>query len=366
MISGKRPLDGVRIVEMDAIGPVPFAAMMLADFGADVVRMARPDAKPGSGFLLHRGRPSLALDLKDEADRRTASEIIACADVLLEGFRPGVMERLGLGPEPCLAANRKLVYARLTGWGQDGPLATVAGHDLDYIALTGALRAIGPGEAPPPVPLNLLGDYGGGALFAVGGILAALLHARASGEGQVVDAAITDGVAMLSTVVHSLMAAGRWRGERGTNTLDGGAPFYRCYRCADGEYVAVGALEPQFFALLLAGLGISAERFVQRDQSCWAEMEAVFAEAFAGRPRSHWLEMFATTDACVQPVLSFEEAPLHPHNRARGTYFERDGDWVPAPAPRLGTTPAVAGPPAWETKPADVLARWSTTLPISP
>jgi alpha-methylacyl-CoA racemase len=348
------------MIEMDSIGPVPFAAMMLADLGADVVRIARREAKSGGGALLHRGRPSLALDLKDAADQATAGELIARADVLLEGFRPGVMERLGLGPEPCLAANPKLVYARLTGWGQDGPLAGLAGHDIDYIALTGALRAIGPADAPPAVPLNLLGDYGGGALFAVTGILAALLHARVSGEGQVVDAAITDGVAMLSTVFHGLIAAGGWHEARGSNSLDGGAPFYRCYRCADGEFVAVGALEPQFFALLLDGLGIAADRFVQRDPSCWREMQAAFAQAFAARPRAHWVAKFGDGDACVQPVLSFSEAPHHPHNQARGSYFEQEGHWVPAPAPRLSATPMAAGPPAWETNEAEVRARWAS------
>lgn len=345
------PLAGVRVVELDAIGPVPLAAMMLADLGADVIRIARA---PGSGQawsevggeVLNRSRPHAHLDLKVLADRDRALDMIAGADILLEGFRPGVMERLGLGPEVCLNRNARLVFVRMTGWGQTGPLAQRAGHDINYIAITGALHAIGEPDAPPVPPLNLVGDYGGGAMFAIVGALAGLLNARATGRGQVVDVAMTDGTASLTSLFHALAATGMWTGTRGANLLDGSRPFYRCYACADGGHVAVGALEPPFFAQLLAGLSLPADRFVQYDPAGWPEMTEVFAAAFATRPRDEWSAIFETTDACVSPVLSFEEAPGHPHNRARRTFETWDGVVQPAPAPRFSTTPGAVRPAA--------------------
>ena len=345
MTPGLGPLEGLRIVEMDAIGPTPLAAMILADLGADVVRIARP---PNSGqtwdntggAVLHRNRSHVHLDLKQAEDRDRVLDLVAHADALIEGFRPGVMERLGLGPDVCLQRNARLVYARMTGWGQTGLMAPRAGHDLNYIALTGALHAMGDPTRPPPVPLNLVGDYGGGAMFAVVGLLAGVMQARVTGAGQVVDVAMTDGSALLASMFHAFTASGLWRPERGSNLLDGSKPFYRCYACADGEYVAVGALEPQFFAQLLAGLGLPADRFVQYDPAGWGEMQAVFTEIFATRTRDEWAATFEGLDACVTPVLSFMEAPGHAHNQGRGTYATVGGIAQPAPAPRFLATPA--------------------------
>lgn len=368
MQESKGPLSGVRVVEFDTIGPVPLAAMILADMGTDVVRVIRPPHRHAAwddvaGAVLHRGRLHLQLDLKDPAHREQALTLVAGADALIEGFRPGVMERLGLGPEPCLEANPGLVYARMTGWGQSGPLAPRAGHDINYIAVTGALHAMGaPGE-PPPVPLNLVGDYGGGTMFALVGMLAALLHARATGEGQIVDVAMTDGVAVLTSLYHGFRASGGWRDERGTNLLDGSVPFYRCYACADGGFVAVGALEPQFFALLLAGLQIAPGSWVQNDRRCWPRMAAAFAEIFASRPRDHWAVVFGPVDACVTPVLSFAEARAHPHNAARGTIVVADGIEQPAPAPRFSRTPgSIRANGGGSTSTSEVLARWPSRL----
>lgn len=356
------PLAGVRIVEFDAIGPVPLAAMILADMGAEVVRLARRSggswAEVG-GAVMNRGRPHVSVDLKSPEDREQVLHLIDRADAVIEGFRPGVMERLGLGPEVCRARNPRLVYARMTGWGQTGPLADRAGHDINYIALTGALHAMGPADAPPPVPLNLVGDYGGGAMFAVAGLLAAILGARTTGRGQVVDVAMTDGTAVLSAMFHGLAAQGLWNEARGTNLLDGSKPFYRCYACADARFVAVGALEPQFFAQLLAGLEISSDRFSQYDPTGWPAMEALFAERFAIRTRDEWEAVFAGTDACVSPVLSFAEAPGHPHNRARATFVEAGGVVQPAPAPRFPDgASGIRAEQGGETAFADLLARW--------
>lgn len=344
MSKGSGPLAGVRLVELDAIGPVPLAAMILADLGCDVVRVARP---PNSGqawsdtggTVLNRGRPHLHLDLKAPEQRDQALSLIDRADAMLEGFRPGVLERLGLGPDVCLARNPKLVFARMTGWGQTGPLANRAGHDINYIGLTGALHAMGNPAQPPIPPLNLVGDYGGGAMFAVTAILAGLLHARATGTGQVVDVAMTDGSAVLGSLFHALSQSGLWSETRGSNLLDGSKPFYRCYACADGHHVAVGALEPQFFAALVTGLGLPPDAFRQYDPSGWPAMESRFAEIFASRPRDHWTAIFADTDACVTPVLSFAEAATHDHNAVRGTFEPVDGLVQPAPAPRFGATP---------------------------
>lgn len=360
---GAGPLAGIRLVEMAAIGPVPLAATLLADLGADIVRIARPGHAAAmwddiGGAALHRGRHVLRLDLKSAAGRDAALALIGRADGLLEGLRPGVMEKLGLGPGPCLARNPRLVFGRMTGWGQHGPLAAHAGHDINYIALSGALHAIGPSGAAPSVPLNLIGDYGGGAMFLVAGMLAALLAAQRTGQGQVVDAAMTDGSAFLMSLFYALQATGQWRDRRGVNLLDGGAPFYRCYACADGGHVAVGALEPPFFAALLAGLGLPADRFRQYDPACWPDMADAFARCFETRSRDEWAAHFEATDACVTPVLGLTEAPRHPHHMARGTFMHVDGADLPAAAPRFGLTPASARPSA-DIALDEALARWA-------
>ena len=337
------PLRGVRLIEMDAIGPVPLAGMILSGMGAEVLRIGRPSGQHFLdglvGTVLHRGRSSLTLDLKSAEGRDTVLALVERADGLMEGARPGVMERLGLGPDECAARNPRLVYGRMTGWGQDGPLAQVAGHDINYIAMTGALHAIGQKGQGPTVPLNLVGDFGGGSMFLALGMVSAILSARASGKGQVVDAAMVDGVANLMGMIHALLAGGAWTERRGTNLLDGGMPFYRCYACADGRHVAVGALEPQFFAALLDGLGIPASRFDQNDEACWSEMERVLADTFAAQPRDHWERVFAGRDACVTPVLSLSEALVHPANTARGVFVKHQGVMQSAPAPRFSETP---------------------------
>lgn len=356
------PLAGIRVVEIDAIGPVPLAATLIADMGAEIVRIARPP-HPGAawddvgGSVVHRSRTVAYADLKSPEDREKVLALIASADALIEGYRPGVMERLGLGPDVCLAANPRLVYVRMTGWGQSGPLAPRAGHDINYIAISGALHAMGKGTEPPPVPLNLVGDYGGGAMFAVTGMLAALLGAKATGQGQVVDAAMTDGVASLMSLFHAFKASGLWQDKPASNLLDGAAPFYRCYRCADGRDIAVGALEPQFFAQLLDGLGIEKDRYRQNDPAGWPQMEADFAALFATRTRDEWAALYEGRDACVSPVLSMEEAIAHPHNQARGTYIHRAGLDQPAPAPRFSATPSTVREPE-ETTLADQIALW--------
>jgi alpha-methylacyl-CoA racemase len=337
------PLTGVRIIEMDAIGPAPLAGMILSGLGADIVRIARPGgqgafADVGESVLL-RGRTQVALDLKNAEDRGKLLHLVEHADALIEGLRPGVMERLGLGPQECLARNPRLVYARATGWGQDGPLAKSAGHDINYIALTGALHAIGDANAAPAVPLNIIGDYAGGTMFLALGLVAGVLSARETGKGQVVDAAIVDGVANLLGLFQAFLANGLWQDRRGVNILDGSAPFYRCYRCADGEYVAVGALEPQFFAALLAGLEIPTESFAQYDLAQWPALAEAISARFSVMPRSHWEAVFAGTDACVTPVLSMREAMQHPANASRGVFIEADGITQAAPAPRFSETP---------------------------
>lgn len=346
MAAATGPLAGIRIVEIDAIGPVPLAAMLLADMGAEIVRVARPpSAGAGAwddvgGDILHRSRAVTYLNLKDDADRERLLALIERADALIEGYRPGVMERLGLGPDACLARNPALVFGRMTGWGQTGPLALTAGHDINYLSITGALHAMGDGTTPPPVPLNLVGDYGGGAMFLIAGLLAAILSARATGKGQVVDACISDGVPSLMSLFYAWEPKGLWADAPASNLLDGGAPFYRCYRCADGRDVAVGCLEPQFFAQMLKGLGLEDRGYRQNDRADWPRMQADFSATFATRSRDEWAEVFAGTDACVTPVLSMAEAPAHPHNAARGTFVARGGINQPAPAPRLSGTPA--------------------------
>jgi len=342
------PLKGLRILEFAGIGPGPFCGMVLADLGAEVVRLDRPEGPPGSRQdFVGRGRRSVAVDLKAAGAADAVLRLVERADALIEGFRPGVMERLGLGPEPCHARNPRLVYGRMTGWGQDGPLATAAGHDITYIALTGALWSIGrAGERPVP-PLNLVGDYGGGGMLLAVGVLAALLEARISGRGQVVDAAMVDGAAQLMAPIYAMLARGGWRNERGVNRLDGAAPWYDTYECADGRWVAVGPIEPQFFALVADKIGLSEAWTAgdRMDPANWPALRAAMAEAFSKRTRDNWTALFEGTDACVAPVLDLAEAPLHPHNAARGVFVERDGAVQPAPAPRFGRTRAEPGPP---------------------
>ncbi|CAA9212433.1 MAG: Alpha-methylacyl-CoA racemase [uncultured Acetobacteraceae bacterium] len=356
------PLKSLRILEFAGIGPGPFCGMVLADLGAEVVRLDRPDGAPGSRRdFVGRGRRSAALDLKAPGATEAVLRLAEKADALIEGFRPGVMERLGLGPGVCHARNPRLVYGRMTGWGQDGPLAHAAGHDITYIALTGALWSIGrAGERPVP-PLNLVGDYGGGGMLLAVGVLAALLEAKASGRGQVVDAAMVDGAALLMAPIYAMLARGRWKAERGANMLDGAAPWYDTYQCADGRWVAVGPIEPRFFALAAEKLGLDAARFGDRmDPANWPALREALAAAFRARTRDDWTALFEGTDACVAPVLDLREAPSHPHNAARGVFTERDGAVQPAPAPRFDRTTAEPGlpPPLRGEHTEAVLADW--------
>lgn len=342
------PLSGLKVLEFAGIGPGPFCGMLLADLGADVVRVDRiGQGRAAPTDVTARGRRSVALDLKNPAAVEACLKLMEGADALIEGFRPGVMERLGLGPEPALARNPKLVYGRMTGWGQSGPLAQTAGHDIDYLAISGALHAIGPAERPVP-PLNLVGDYGGGALYLAFGLLAGVLHARGSGQGQVVDAAIADGAASLMSLFYGFKAAGFWQDAREANVLDGAAHFYTTYQCADGGWLAVGAIEPQFYALMLktAGLEDDLDFARQMDRAAWPELRSRLAEVFRRRTRDEWAALFEGADACVAPVLSLDEAPRHPHNRARNAFVEVSGVVQPAPAPRFSATPgAIQGPP---------------------
>lgn len=335
------PLQGFKIIEMAAIGPVPFCGMLLSDMGADVVRIDRQGAV--SMFPdnpVNRGRRSIELNLKLSSDQELALSLITKADALIEGYRPGVMERLGLGPELCLQRNPKLVYGRMTGWGQHGPLAHAAGHDLNYIALTGALHAMSGRSAPHP-PLNLVGDYGGGALYLAVGVLAALLEAGKSGQGQVIDAAMTDGAASLMTMFYGLMAAGRWSTAPGSNLLDGGAPFYDCYVCSDGLYISIGPIEPQFYAELLQRCAITDPLMqAQMSVKSWPEQKHQLVQLFRSKTRDEWCQLLEGTDVCFAPVLDMQEAMRHPHNVARETFVNSHGQMQPAPAPRFSRTPA--------------------------
>jgi alpha-methylacyl-CoA racemase len=347
---GTGPLRGVKVVEIAGIGPGPHACMILADLGADVIRIERPGGQPLSGGpadLLNRGRPSVALDLKDPGAVATVLDLVADADLLVEGMRPGVAERLGLGPDDCRARNPRLVYGRMTGWGQDGPLAPTAGHDMNYVALTGALFGLGQDKARPHFPSNLVGDFGGGSTYLVIGLLAALLEARVGGRGQVVDAAIVDGTAHLNAMTSSFVASGTYTEERAANLLDGGAPSYDLYETADGRHLSVGALEPQFYDVLVDRLGIADMAPDRYDPARAAALRALIAETVAGRTLAEWTEVFEGTDACVAPVLTMAEAPGHPHLAARGTFVEKDGIVQPRPAPRFSRTPATLDlPPA--------------------
>jgi alpha-methylacyl-CoA racemase len=357
------PLAGVRIVEFAGLGPGPFACMLLSDLGADVVRIDRPEAPPPDPRdIVSRGRRIVRLDLKQPASIARVLPILAQADALVEGFRPGVMERLGLGPDTVAQHNPALVYGRMTGWGQDGPLAQAAGHDINYIAISGALALIGePGRGPVP-PLNLVGDYGGGSLYLVMGLLAALMHARATGEGQVVDAAICDGVLSLLSHNQSQRLRGQQRDERGANLLDGGAPFYTTYETADGRHMAVGPIEPKFFALLCQDLDLPAElRMAQYDRSRWPAMREAMANAFRRKTLAEWRSQLEGSDSCVTPVLTLDEAQRHPHIQARGGFVAMDGATHIAPAPRFSRTPTAiaASSDAVVMDVEKVLAEWS-------
>ncbi|MET7825673.1 CaiB/BaiF CoA-transferase family protein [Streptomyces sp. NPDC005386] len=361
---GHGPLAGVRVVELAGIGPGPFAAMLLADLGADVVRVDRPDG-PGLAIdpahdVTNRNKRSVIIDLKAESGPSRVLDLAERADILIEGYRPGVAERLGVGPEACHARNPKLVYGRMTGWGQVGPLAHRAGHDVAYIALTGTLGMIGRPDEAPAVPANLLGDYAGGSLYLVVGVLAALHHARESGAGQVVDAAIVDGTAHLSTMIHGMMAAGGWQDRRGANLLDGGCPYYGTYETADGGHMAVGPLEGRFYDTFVDLLGVPELRPARKDLARWPELRETVAARFKTRTRDEWTAVFDGSDACVAPVLSLREAPTHPHLAARGTFVDHGGITQPAPAPRFSTTPtSVRGGPALPgADTADVARDW--------
>jgi alpha-methylacyl-CoA racemase len=354
------PLTGLRVLEFAGIGPGPFCAMLLADLGADVVRIERAGQDAGSMDLLLRGRRSMILDLKAPDDAAACRSLMDAADVLIEGFRPGVMERLGLGSAEALASNPRLVYGRMTGWGQAGPLSHAAGHDINYIALTGALAATGVVDRPPVPPLNLVGDFGGGSLYLALGILAAIHERERSGKGQVVDAAIVDGAASLMTQYISLARTG-YVGQRGAFLLDGAAPYYRCYECADGRHVAVGAIEPHFHKVLVDLIG--RPDLEQAPPEDWARGQDVFAEIFRTRTRDEWAALLEGSDACFAPVLEVGEAPSHPHMAARGTFTDVDGIVQPQAAPRFSRTPGRAGAAPRATTPGEVLRGWGSNVP---
>lgn len=364
------PLQGLKIIEIVGLGPGPFAAMMLADMGAEVIRIERPP-KPSANNpfpmlgtaadVMARGRRSLALDLKQPEDRQLLLQLIAAADGLIEGFRPGVMEKLGLGPEPCLAVRPALVYGRITGWGQDGPLAQAAGHDLNYLAITGMLHAIGRSDSAPPPPLNLLADFGGGGMLLAFGMVCAMLEASRSGKGQVIDAAMVDGAALLGAMIYGFKAYGAWSQQRSSNLLDGGAHFYDSYRCADGRYIAIAPIEPQFYAELLKRLQIDDPAFAaQMDASRWPELKQKLQAIFATHDRRHWCDLLEGSEVCFAPVLDMDEAPQHPHMASRNSFIDIAGVRQPAPAPRFSRTPAsVSRPPASPGQHSEqILADW--------
>jgi alpha-methylacyl-CoA racemase len=361
------PLQGLKVIEIAGIGPGPFCAMMLADMGAEVVRVDRaervgggsPDLPPGD--LLNRSRRSVGVDLKHPDGVETVLSLLESADALIEGFRPGVMERLGLGPDVCLARNPRLVYGRMTGWGQEGPYAPTAGHDINYIALAGALEPIGRAGGPPVPPLNLVGDFGGGGMLLAYGLVCGILSARSTGQGQVVDAAMVDGAAVLTTMFHAMRAMGIWADERGTNMLDSGAHFYEVYETSDGKYVAIGSIEPQFYAELLRRIDLDGEELPwQHDRSAWPQLKERLGEIFRSRTRDEWCRLMEGTDVCFAPVLSLAEAPEHPHNVARHTFVEVAGVTQPAPAPRFSATPTSnpTPPPHAGQHTDEVLAAW--------
>ena len=362
------PLRGVRIVEFAGIGPGPYASMLLSDMGADIVTIARPGQwKNDPRNFVNRGRRPVELDLKKKEDIAQAMELIASADALIEGFRPQVMERLGLGPDETLKRNPRLVYGRMTGWGQEGPLAMAAGHDINYIAITGALDSFRSHDGEPVAPLNLVGDYGGGALFLVVGLLAAIIEARSSGKGQVVDVAMCDGVSSMLTMFHALKAMGRWTDEAGTNLLDGGAHFYRTYKCGCGNYMSIGAIEPQFYAELRKLAGLADDGFdAQNDRAKWPELQKKLEAVFLTKTRDEWSKLLEGSDACAAAIVGLFEAPKHPHLAARKTFVEHDGRVQPAPAPRFSRTPSAiqhsGGVDA--LKVSDILAEWAENPPL--
>jgi alpha-methylacyl-CoA racemase len=361
------PLDGLRVVEMGGIGPAPFAGALLGDLGADVLRIDRiakpgatPDLPPRFDFY-NRNKRSVAFDLKQPQAVAAVLDLVAKADALIEGFRPSVMERLGLGPEVCHAINPRLVYARMTGWGQQGPIAQEAGHDINYLALTGALHCLGDADRPPPPPLNLVADLGGGALYLVVGLLAAAMEARQSGRGQTIDVAMIDGVTHLMSAFQAFRQQGSWTGRRSDNIVDGGAPFYGSYATSDGKFVAVGAIEPQFYASLLKVMGLEGEPLPdQNDRSAWPQMRQRFAKVFATRTRDEWVAIAAGRDACLAPVLTIDEAPLHPQVQTRDVYASFDGVRHPSPAPRFSRTLSTlhTPPPAPGRNSRQALADW--------
>lgn len=361
---GTGPLSGVKVVEIAGIGPGPHACMILADLGADVIRIERPGGQMlagGATMLLNRGRPSVALNLKDPEAVATVLELVKDADVVVEGMRPGVTERLGLGPDDCFAVNERVVYGRMTGWGQTGPLATAAGHDMNYIAITGALFGLGQDKSRPHFPTNLVGDFGGGSTYLVIGILAALLESKLSGKGQVVDAAIVDGTAHLNAMTSAFVASGGYTEERGANLLDGGVPFYDIYETSDAKHLSVGALEPQFFDALVTILGVKDTCPGQHEPDRYDEMRAVLTETFASKTQAEWVEIFEGTDACVAGIIPISEAAEHPHLKARGTFVEKDGMVQPVPAPRFSRTEATLTlPPSREAgeHTRDALTAW--------
>lgn len=344
------PLEGIKVLEIASIGPGPFCAMMLSDLGAQVIRIDRKElvGTGDSRISLNRGRKSLALDLKQPEAIETVLRMVETADMLVEGFRPGVMERLGLGPETCLSRNPRLIFGRMTGWGQTGPMAQAAGHDINYISLAGALHAMGHEDRAPTPPLNLVGDFGGGAMYLLAGLLAAYIEAQKSGQGQVVDAAMTDGTASLLTAFFGLRALGRWTDQRASNYLDGGAHYYGCYTCSDGKFISIGSIEPKFYALLLDKLDIEDDEFqAQNERDCWSTLRGKLETLFLTRTRDDWCAILENTDVCFAPVLSMAEAPGHPHNIARKTFVEVDGVTQPAPAPRFSRTQGeIQGPAA--------------------
>ena len=356
------PLNGVKIIEMAGVGPGPFCAMMLADAGADVITISRPN--PGTlgnrrdpaTDALARGRRHLTLDLKKPEAIAALLQLLDTAQVLIEGFRPGVMERLGLGPDVCLQRNPRLVYGRMTGWGQTGPLAQAAGHDINYISLAGALHAIGEESHPVP-PLNLVGDFGGGAMMLAFGISSALYECQRSGKGQVIDAAMSDGAALLMAPFYAMFASGSWQDKRQANTLDGAAPYYGSYRCSDGKFISIAPLEPQFYALFLKLMDIDSELFRQRDErSSWPQIRADLTVRFASRSRDEWCSLLEGSDVCFAPVLSLAEAPLHPHNQARQTFTDINGSWQPSPVPRFNRTASTLPAPPRLDAGTEVLA----------